>query len=390
MKIKVIGTGAAGNKGAIRAIELGVIAESDVLLINSTKRDIPAKYQENAYIFETDGGCGKETSLAASLTLAAINDGGLDEVIENFIDEDTEAVMIVSSGEGGTGCGSAPILGEFIDNPEGINLPVIFFLFGGFLDDGRGLQNTIEYFQKMNENYMVQAISNRKFLSGTDRAKAESDANNEFATRLSVMLGNGITDSGQNMDETDLYKSNTQPGFMTVCKAKLDIIKNTQQLDDIITETIDNDPSFNYEKGMRRLGVIINMNPESQKYIDRSYSIIKEKIGTPYEQFEHIQYDEEQDEYIAFICSGILMPKKEIEAIYKKYQEESSKVNKKQDDFFGVVGNLEGNEEDNQFNTRRRRKNTSVKKEAFISGYTKKKEEEQEVTEKSKFIKNNY
>ena len=45
MNVKLIGIGAAGNKAAINAVENKVIAIENVMLINSTLRDIPADYK---------------------------------------------------------------------------------------------------------------------------------------------------------------------------------------------------------------------------------------------------------------------------------------------------------------------------------------------------------
>ena len=46
LKIKLIGIGAAGNKAAITALKEGVIAEDELLLINSNLGDIPADYRK--------------------------------------------------------------------------------------------------------------------------------------------------------------------------------------------------------------------------------------------------------------------------------------------------------------------------------------------------------
>ena len=46
LKIKLIGIGAAGNKAAITAFEKGVVAEDELLLINSNLGDIPQEYKK--------------------------------------------------------------------------------------------------------------------------------------------------------------------------------------------------------------------------------------------------------------------------------------------------------------------------------------------------------
>ena len=44
MRTRLIGLGAAGNKAAIEAVERGIIPCNNVMLLNSTLKDIPADY----------------------------------------------------------------------------------------------------------------------------------------------------------------------------------------------------------------------------------------------------------------------------------------------------------------------------------------------------------
>ena len=48
MRALIIGTGAAGNKAVVNLMELGVVDKDDVLLINSTLKDVPEKYRNIA------------------------------------------------------------------------------------------------------------------------------------------------------------------------------------------------------------------------------------------------------------------------------------------------------------------------------------------------------
>ena len=57
MQYKVIGIGAAGNKAAISLVEKKVMDVKDILLINSTARDIPKNYSGDKIIL-TDKGSG--------------------------------------------------------------------------------------------------------------------------------------------------------------------------------------------------------------------------------------------------------------------------------------------------------------------------------------------
>ena len=367
MKLRVIGTGAAGNKAAIALLEENTIAEDRVLLINSTLRDIPDKYRSKGIQFSnTVGGCGKERDLAKSLCLGSFKDGTLG-TLDTFFEPDDEICVIVNSSEGGTGCGSASVLGKYISQVLGIK--VMYIVFTGFEEDIRGLQNTIEYFQDLNEECTVQAISNKKFLDETNgnKLKAEKLANKEFVQRISVLLGNGIVDSEQNIDETDMYKVASMPGYMTIGKVELDRVKNEDQFNKILSNMVDEDKSLEVSiKSQKRLAVFINAKEETMDSIDFNFTILKNKLGVPYELFSHIQYNEEQPEFISFISSGMKMPIDEVKEVYEKYKRESERVNKEKDNFFNFASELQGNSEDSVFSIGRVPKNTTVDRVRFF------------------------
>lgn len=367
MKLRVIGAGAAGNKAVISLLEENIIAEDRVLLINSTLRDIPDKYRAKGIQFSnTVGGCGKERDLAKSLCVGSFKDGTLGS-LDTFFDSDDEICVIVNSSEGGTGCGSASVLGKYISQVLGIK--VIYIVFTGFEEDIRGLQNTIEYFQDLNEECTVQAISNKKFLAETNgnKLKAEKLANKEFVKRISVLLGEGIVDSEQNIDETDMYKVASMPGYMIIGKIELDRVKNEEQFNKILSNMVDEDKSLEVSiKSQKRLAVFVNAKEETMDSIDFNFKVLKNKLGIPFELFTHIQYNEEQPEFISFISSGLKMPIDEVKEVYEKYKKESERVNKDKDDFFSFASELQGNSEDSLFSIGRVTKNTTVDRVRFF------------------------
>lgn len=371
MKIKVIGTGAAGNKAAVNLIEKGILDKERVLLINSTLRDVPDNYRSLAIKFsDTIGGCGKERDLSKNLCLTSIKNGTLN-TIDTFITEEDELVILVGSTEGGTGSGSNIVLAKYISKVLG--KAVHCFAFTGFEEDGRGLQNTVEYFQDLQEDYVIQTISNKKFLAeaNNNKLKAEKLANDEFVKRVAVIAAIGIVDAEQNIDETDMYKVSTTPGYMTIGRASIEKIKNVEQFNKILTDLIDNDKSVDInEKSQKRLAIFINAKEETRDYIDYSYGAIKSKLGVPYELFQHIQYEPEQEEYIAFISSGMKMPMDEVKEVYEKYKEESAKVNKEKDAFFETALDFKGDSKDAMFNTGGLTRN-KIDKESFIDDFDK-------------------
>lgn len=340
MKIKVLGLGAAGNKAVINLIEKGTVTKEQTLLLNSTLRDVPTEYRAQAVQYLNGAGAGKERGLAKQLCLETIQEGKLEQLDALITDED-ELVVLVASSEGGTGSGSLPIIAKYYRHV--IDLPVHCFVFTGFEEDGKGMQNTIEFFQEMDEDYTVQAIANKKFLDacGNNKLRAEKAANEEFANRIEILIGNGRIESEQNIDDTDLYKVSTTPGYMIIGKANLDRIKNTEQFDKIVADMIDNTTSLDtHDLALKRLGVFLNVNSRTGDIVDYNFTVFKNKLGVPYELFTHVQYDESQPESISFIASGMNMPLDEVKDIYEKYQRETAKINTNRDKFFEFTSGL--------------------------------------------------
>lgn len=340
MKIKVLSSGAAGGKALIAAIEKGIVTKEQCLIINSTLKDVPAKYKDIAVELVGVQGTGKERGLAKQLCLETIQEGKLEQ-LDALINDEDELVVLVASSEGGTGSGSLPILAKYYRHV--IDIPVHCFVFTGFEEDGKGMQNTIEFFQEMEEDYTVQAIANKKFLDdcGGNKFKAERAANDEFANRINILIGNGRIESEQNIDDTDLYKVSTTPGYMMIGKANLDRIKNTEQFDKIVSDMIDNNVSLDsHDLALKRLGVFLNVSNRTGNIVDYNFTVFKNKLGVPYELFTHVQYDEAQPESISFIASGMNMPLDEVKDIYDKYQRETSKINTNKDKFFEFASGL--------------------------------------------------
>lgn len=350
MKALLIGTGAAGNKAVLTAIDKGVIPEDQVIFINSTSKDFPAGAKaENCIVLSPqDNGCGKERSTAKEYTLQAIKSQKLN-LAEKA--EDVDIVVVVTSLEGGTGSGSAPIIAKYTDQMLGKNTHIVGFT--GFEEDVRGLQNTIEFFKELDDEFTVQTIRNSEFLREArgNKYRAEELANIELARRIDILLGNGLINSSQNIDSTDIYKVVNTTGYMTVEKAVINgELLSVEDFDKICKNMVLKSKSIKSEdKALSRLGVIINVAEEHEDAIDTTYRVFKEAYGIPYECFTQKQYDG-SDEYISFIASGMKMPLDEVKAIHQRYVEETQKVDKKEDTFFSEVGGLKGEAIDSRFN----------------------------------------
>ena len=338
----IIGVGAAGNKAAIQVLKDNIMSKSQVLLLNSTIRDVPEDYKDLCIEFGDIKGCGKERELAKKMIMASMqnNQVNLDEFLKR---SKSKIVTIVSSSEGGTGSGASVLIAQYIDyinnemkkkNPNYKPYRIHMVVFTGFEDDARGLKNTVDWFNDLNSNYTVEAISNQNFLEDAkSREEAEEMANKEFSKRMSIYVGNYIVPSDDNMDDTDLYKAVTTPGYLTIEHTNIEKLKSTEDFDNLLENMIENSKSLDTEVGSTRIGVIINTTSKNRSFMDETFSVIKEKYGTPYEFYKHFQ-NTDYDEFVQVIVSGAKLPIDTIKKTYDKYTKQMEAIDFKKDDFF--------------------------------------------------------
>lgn len=346
MKTLLVGVGACGNKAVVEAVRQGTVDVADTIIINSTSKDFPVDY-EGTKIVLTDGdsGCGKEREIAKSYIKYAIKHGKLNTDLNGYA-----TVIVVSSVEGGTGSGSTPIIGEFYSQVHAKNVHIIAFT--GFEDDVRGLANTVEFFKEIDSAIVVHTISNKAFLkeAGGNKFEAERLANRYMCDQIEVITGKNLQASEQNIDDTDIMKVSNTAGYMMVEKKVFDTdILDKESFNQLCKVAIGSSKSIKTDSPTAiRIGIILNIKPSTEEYIDYSFAEIKSAYGNPYELFTHKQWDGEK-EYIAIIASGMVLPLKEIERVHDKYKEESAKVNKAADEFFAKTRGMNVLEEDTKF-----------------------------------------
>jgi len=360
----VVGIGAAGNKAAIRAIELKVVDSSNVVLVNSTQKDIPENYKENSIIIGNNlKGCGKERSIAKNAIVSHLKQN---DAFSN-IPENTDRVVVVSSTEGGTGSGSAPIIARYIRDVLGFNTSI--FAFTGFEDDVRGLKNTIEFMKELDEDTTIQILSNKKFLEEANEnyTKAHELANDEFCKRLLIMSGSVLEEADQNIDDTDLHKLIDAPGLIDITYTDIESpLKGVEMFDKICTRMVYDSKSIDFTPTASRLGLIFNGKLASRDSIDFSYKVFKSKYGEPYEAYTHLQENVAyKKEFLACIASGMKLPIEAVQRTYDEYLDRTAKISKDKDSFFDIIGGLEESEDDKIFDMQKRNVARSTKDDFF-------------------------
>lgn len=319
LELVLFGVGAAGNKAVIEALETRVINEENVKLINTTVKDIPEKYKKDPdkiiKFSSMLGGCGKEPIKGQKAMFQAIKDKTID--FGAIISPNTKAVVLVTSIEGGTGCGATPVIAKYF---TALNIPVHVFAFIGFQDEVRGINNSLKFFKDLPDEVILHTISNSKFLDFTKNySKAEAAANEEFVKQLEILIGSGMIPSTQNIDDTDHYKIITTPGYMDIRHVEFNGAKNMELTNQAIIDSFESMSCLEYSnKGCKRLAVIINASQKTQDVIDNRFDVIKRYIGEPFETYRHIQTDG-IDEYMDIIVAGLPYPEECIKDIAKKY-----------------------------------------------------------------------
>lgn len=380
MKLKIFGIGAAGNKAVINMLENQYVSPKDVVLINSTLKDIPEKWKEHVIRLSDDvQGCGQERQLAQAITCDAIESKRLN--LEEIVTPDYDKAIIITSTNGGTGSGAATVIAGFLQDPGYIGIETEVIGLVGFEDESpRALRNLIEFLQDLSGDFAIQLIRNSAYLRQCrgNRSAAEQEANEEVARRIIVMSGAMLKASEQNIDDKDIAKLNNAHGYKTVEYMEIDEkIKNREMFNDYLIEMLDNSPSMDSESGkILRLGVMMNLNPGSQKFIDGSFNILRERYGEPYEKYTHIEWVPEYPQFIAIIASGMGMPSTKVQNIYNKYIEMSEKIVRDNDDFFKSVRELRGFDSDTAFDTfsfgsdgSPKKNNKDAAKNALLSKY---------------------
>ena len=370
LSFTVIGCGAAGNKDVIDLIGIGYNPKK-CFLVNSTIKDIPEEYRDETIIFGASsnrlGGCGKERSIGREMLLADLKSGAID--LDRLVDPNDQAIVLVGSTEGGSGSSSIPILAKYFKQVHGKNVICIFFF--GFNDDVRGMQNSIELCKELSTEYTVIGISNEKFLLNGNKFMAEKCANELFVDVIKILTGAIIVPGPQMIDDTDLYKVVTTPGYMIANTFSFSRPKTEQVYNETLKDFLNNqcfiDPGKN--PGAKRIAMIFDI-PDNDSNIDYKGALLRQLYGEPYEFFTHL--NDQSDVYrVSYIVSGMNLPTEEIQNIYDEYIERTSRVNKSRDNFFDVIDQMTADEFDKGFDMLKtdHKKDVKAAKSDFFSDF---------------------
>ena len=367
--MKVIGLGAAGNKAVTTAIANKVISAEDTLLMNSTMKDFPKDVEaKNCVLLSDVGGCGKERNIGTTIIKKFLDNIKNREKLNEFFPQNESQVVLVTSMGGGTGSGATNMLAQFFKN--NLDLDVTIVAFKGFSEDVRELQNTVEFLQEIDKGFCIEVIDNSSFMkdANNNKIKAEKLANDELCKRLIALQGKNLVASDQNIDQTDLYKLSTMPGYQSIEFTEIKDVKNLEAMEKTIKDMLDNSRSLETIPSAKVMGVMLQVKEETLNYFDWSYKQLKVRFGKDgeiYEIYPHIQPAKDGYEWISVIVSGMKLPIEAMQKAYNEYKERTEKVDKSEDNFLTVASNMMISEEDNIF-SRGMRRNRNVNLEESV------------------------
>lgn len=309
MNTYVFGMGAAGNKATLDLVELGIINTESFTLFNTNKGDIPQDQNSNFIQLESEfqGGAAKDPAVGRVAMLNYISDEANLEDLYNSIPEDIDFVSIITSVEGGTGSGAAPVLAKCIANV--FNIPVHLFVFIGFHNEEVGMNNTIEFMKELisMNGVTIHVIQNDKFNAPTYKLK-EKEANKYVGTLLNIIKGKDREASTQNIDDADAYKLFTTPGIMGIVTINCSGRRSKTDMNAAVVEAFDKSVEADYGGDAKRLAMILNASEPTQEIFDDELTSVRyytNSSGGPEEIYRHIQYDGTTNEYCVIVAAGM-------------------------------------------------------------------------------------
>lgn len=315
LKVGIIGIGNAGNQVAVLANEE---LRLPVMAINSSEKDLETVPDSVPKKIITDKdkqsqGAGKNRKLAKSYLKDSIMGFLSSEEVKEFITS-LDVVMIVSSTGGGTGSGTAPLMTSIINSTfAGVKT----ILVGILPVNGEALSshvNTLEYLNELytslpDQTYML--YDNDK-LGNIPSYQMMEKVNREVIKDVNVIQCKyNVTTKFDSIDEEDMQRIISFPGRIVV--ARLEDIKekdcDNTTLEDMLIDNLKKNchVEAQRDKKVTASGVITNLSLALSETFDNHIPKVREFIGTPIHDFNHIAINEDRKmpNNVFLILSGL-------------------------------------------------------------------------------------
>jgi cell division GTPase FtsZ len=338
LKIGVIGLGNAGNQIARLSDQAGIRSAA----INTSQQDLDNLKGGNCPIFKIghDGGCGKNRNLA--IEIIKENYTCLFKELDSMFD-DMDIVYFCGASGGGTASGAMPILTHLFKTkyPE-MNFGNIVIL-PSMYESVITHTNTINCIRDL-RNYKVPFMMyDNSRCAEKNPVNLYNSINTQIISDLKILRGDAtkITTPYGMIDDQDLYKLINTSGLMkisTISELKENDLDNIS-IDEMIVKSLKETLSVDIDrdKVIQRMGVILHLPKILLGKIDRSYTALKNYVGTPIEVFEHIAESSDNTGFISVILTGLSYPENKIIQISKHINDMQSVITVKKEEKFDAI-----------------------------------------------------
>ena len=331
LKVATIGMGKAGGEVA----ELAKKAYSiDGVAINTSIDDMTTVTNIHQISVGDDKGAGKDRNIAKQFVYQKAKEmlalPELKELIENH-----EVIFNISSTDGGSGSGMAPVLTDVLKRLYPEKRFILVGILPTLKESVAGQQNTIEYMKEIrnfDSTYMLYDNNTRANLT---RSEMFQDVNREIVLDMAIIRGDfQYATPYTNIDERDMFKIIETPGRLVIAKVfgfkEKDI--DDKSVEDRLIESLRSSTHAELDRDqiIKRLGIITNLSEKVYKTFDTNVSKFKELVGEPLEGFEHIYINktEEETNRVIAIMSGLSVPDDRIEKILQRIDEVTAQLTK--------------------------------------------------------------
>jgi tubulin-like protein CetZ len=321
LKVGVIGIGNAGNQVA----ELAKRNAIDGIALNSSEKDISTLSAVNSMVIGDEKGAGKDRNIAKEFIQKAARDLLGEDEFTNVV-KNSEVIYVVSSTGGGTGSGMAPVLYDVLTRIYPAKKFILVGILPPLKESVAAQQNTIEYLKEMRQSNPVYQLYDNNNHTNRPINEMLSTVNKEIVDDMIVIRGDYQKATPYNsIDEKDMLKLIETTGRLVIAREfgmkekDLDVKSIEQRLLDRLKANAH--AELDRDQIIKRLGLIINLNEKVYRSLDTNLPEFKEFVGEPIEGFEHIYLNEEEENKVITVLSGLSVPDDRIEKIMQRIQE---------------------------------------------------------------------
>lgn len=315
LNVGIIGIGNTGNQIAALAKKEYEIPS---MAINSSEKDletIPADVPK--YLIEgkegSSQGAGKNRALAKSYLKNSIIKFLEKKEVQDFI-LDLDILFIISSCGGGTGSGTAPLLTGIINSTFSDLQTILVGVCPVNSEAMSAHVNTLEYLDELYKSLPKQTymLYDNDKNSDLPSYKIMDKVNKEIVEDINVIRCKyNLTTRYDSIDEEDMKRLVSFSGRILI--SRLTNLKEkdieSMSIEDMLIDNIRNNSHVESQRDKKIIasGIILNLSDKLLSSFDNHLPKVREFIGEPIHDFNHIYMNEDRDlpNNVFLVLSGL-------------------------------------------------------------------------------------